>query len=93
MIKFPNNIAKLSVQNIIDILQCNFKILGNINNIVIDNASSIDNANEKSIVFISETRNDKLELLKKTKSKLIICNITEIKNLEFEKCLIIVESP
>jgi UDP-3-O-[3-hydroxymyristoyl] glucosamine N-acyltransferase len=93
MINFPANSKDLTLKDIVNKLQCKYKIVGNYDKIVINNTSSIESANENSLVFISDTRIDKLELLNKTKAKLIICNITETYNIESEKCLIIVDNP
>jgi UDP-3-O-[3-hydroxymyristoyl] glucosamine N-acyltransferase len=93
MIKFPANSKELTFKDIIDKLLCKYEILGNYNNIVINNTASIEKANENSLVFISDTRTDKIDLLNKTKAKLIICSITEINGFEKEKCLIIVDNP
>ena len=93
MIKFPSNSKDLTLNDIVNKLQCKYKIVGNYDKIEINNTSSIESANENSLVFISNTRIDKLELLNKTKAKLIICDISEINNFESEKCLIIVDNP
>jgi UDP-3-O-[3-hydroxymyristoyl] glucosamine N-acyltransferase len=93
MIKFPKNSKELTFTDIIDKLKCKYKILGNYNNIIVNNTSSIETANENSLVFISPTRVDKEKLLNLTNAKLIICDIEEINNFETQKCLIIVENP
>lgn len=93
MIKFPANSKDLTLNDIVNKIQCNYKIVGNYDKIEINNTSSIESANENSLVFISNTRIDKLELLNKTKAKLIICDISEINSFESEKCLIIVDNP
>lgn len=93
MIKFPANSKDLTLKDIVNKLQCKYKIVGNYDKIEINNTSSIESANENSLVFISNTRIDKLELLNKTKAKLIICDISEINNFESEKCLIIGDNP
>lgn len=93
MIKFPDTSKGLTLKDIVNKLECKYKIVGNYEKIVINNTSSIESANENSLVFISDSRIDKAELLKITKAKLIICNITEINNIESEKCLVIVENP
>ena len=93
MIRFPANSKELTLKEIISKLQCNYKILGNCGDIVIDNTSSIQTANENSLVFINDTRIDKLELLNLTNAKAIICNIEGINSIKSDKCLIIVENP
>ena len=93
MIKFPVNSKDLTLKDIVNKLQCKYEIIGNYDKIEINNTSSIESANENSLVFISNTRIDKLELLNKTKAKLIICDISEINNFKSEKCLIIVDNP
>jgi len=93
MIKFPASSKELTLKDIADKLQCKYKVVGNYDNVIINNTSSIESANENSLVFISKTRIDKVELLNITKAKIIICDIAEINDFESEKCLIIVENP
>ena len=93
MIRFPANSKELTLKEIISKLHCKYKILGNLNNIVIDNTSNIQSANENSLVFINDSRIDKLELLNLTKARAIICNIEDLDTIKNDKCLIIVENP
>lgn len=93
MIKFPKFSEELTLTDIIGKLLCDYKILGNDKNIVVNNTSSIDKANENSLVFISATRVDKVDLLNRTKARLIICDTDEKNIFETQKCLIIVKNP
>jgi len=76
--------------NLIELLEYikDFHLEGDIKDIFINNAKSINEANENSIVWLKTGMPE--ELIKNTKSKLIVCD----KNISYsDKCLIKVDNP
>jgi UDP-3-O-[3-hydroxymyristoyl] glucosamine N-acyltransferase len=72
-----------------------FEIIGKTDDISFTNIKPIKNADENSLVFISEGKKDILSLIQTTSSKLIICeksiNLDDL--LNFNKVFILVDNP
>jgi UDP-3-O-[3-hydroxymyristoyl] glucosamine N-acyltransferase len=86
---------KLTLENIKKALSVDFEFKGNSNLDYVDNFKSIIDADEHSIVWCSPDKENKLELISQTASKLIICDSTVQLNesLLEKKGFIIVENP
>lgn len=67
---------KLTLENIKKALSVDFEFKGNSNLDYVDNFKSIIDADEHSIVWCSPDNENKLELISRTASKLIICDST-----------------
>jgi len=81
-------------QDLVDVLGP-FEAIGDSKSIRFNNVSTIEDANENSIVWIRSKRSDFLKTLKETKSRVILCekslNIPE--NLLNNRCFVLVDNP
>ena len=84
-----------SIDEITKILQTGFHIEGNTENIIFNNVKPIEEANEESLVWIKGKKENKQELVERTKSKIIICDNSLLidQELKLRKCFIIVDDP
>lgn len=86
---------KISVENILNLMNCNFKTHGAGLKNYITNLKPANNADEFSLVWINPLRKDKELLLNQTKAKVIICDdsLKLDDQAMQEKVLIHVENP
>jgi len=72
-----------------------FEVVGNIQQVAFSNTLPIEEANEDSIVWIKSSRKDKIELIRNTKAKTILCDnqIDVPDDLKNDKCFIVLKSP
>lgn len=84
-----------SLNDILNLLPIGYKVEGSNNDISFDNVKPIEEANEKSLVWIKGKKENKQELVEKTLAKIIICdpNLLINKKLSKQKCFIIVSDP
>ena len=83
------------LENILEKLDKDYRIIGDKQNITIKDLMPIADANEFSLVWVSPFRRDKNKLVQSTKSRLIITDNSLDFNLfeDSDKCFIIVENP
>ena len=83
------------LKDMLSILPPGYKIEGIRDNIFFTNVKPIDEANDKSLVWIKGKKENKQELVEKTKAKFIICDpsLTISPSLAAKKCFIIVDDP
>ncbi|MFH0734090.1 MAG: UDP-3-O-(3-hydroxymyristoyl)glucosamine N-acyltransferase [bacterium] len=88
-------IINIKVINILESFTFPYKILGNINNLEINNIKPILEADEFSFCWINPKRREKNEYAANTKSRFIVCDdtvkITE--EMLINKCFLIVQNP
>ncbi|MDR3668253.1 MAG: UDP-3-O-(3-hydroxymyristoyl)glucosamine N-acyltransferase [Ignavibacteriaceae bacterium] len=84
-----------SLNDILNLLPIGYKVEGSTNDISFDNVKPIEEANERSLVWIKGKKENKQELVEKTLAKTIICdpNLLINKKLSKQKCFIIVSDP
>ncbi|NMC98202.1 MAG: hypothetical protein GYA62_00575, partial [Bacteroidales bacterium] len=81
----------IRLQDILDVIQ-EYKIIGSTDNISIQNAKKIDEADENSIVWLKPGKSNHIDIINKTAAKAIICSINDaIPNSS--KTFICVENP
>ena len=82
---------------LIDILSIidDYKVIGNSENLLVSNVSTIDKADSNSICWINSSRNDIVDLLSQTSARLILCdqNLVISPELAKDKCFIITTQP
>ena len=85
----------ISLQSLKKYLPNDCKIIGNTENININNIKSIVEADENSIVWLNPTRKDKEELIKITRACIIIADrsLKPNNNILEIKCFILVDNP
>ena len=67
---------KHKITEILSMLDENYKIVGNIENVYFTSFKSLDNAAEDSLVWVSTERADKQELVENTNAQIILCDKT-----------------
>lgn len=84
-----------NIDDVKDIIHTNVKIICDNPELTFDNFSTIEEANEKSLIWIKKNRNDILDILSNTKASFVILehfDISSIANIS-NKCLIMAEDP
>ena len=82
-----------SPDDIIKVLGNESIVKGNVVNFFFTNIKPIHEASEDSLVWISSIRNDKEDLIRNTKAKIIICDDSIDTSAFKDKCFIIVSNP
>ena len=85
----------ISLNDILNILQGEYRVEGKTNNIFFNNVKPIEEANDESLVWIKGKKENKQELVEKTQAKIIICdaNLVITQELSAKKCFVVVDDP
>lgn len=82
-----------SLKAILEKIDCDYQIIGNIEDRYVDKITTPNQADHHSMVFISPTRVDKQSLFENTKACVVICDSILNISSASDKCAIIVADP
>jgi UDP-3-O-[3-hydroxymyristoyl] glucosamine N-acyltransferase len=88
-------VNNFSLKDILKILPKGYRVEGITDNIFFNNVTPIEEANDESLVWIKGKKENKQELVEKTRAKIIVCDISLLisHELSAKKCFIVVDDP
>ena len=85
----------IDIKTILSSITEEYSVLGRTNNIEIDHPASLEEANARSMIWISPKRENKEKTLVSNPAPVIICDqsVELVNEKELDKCVIVVENP
>jgi len=84
------------IAEVLTLLNQNHQLINYSDTLEFDNAKPVNEANERSIVWVSANSNNKLEVIENTEARIVIGDISLLSSaigIDKNKCLILVEDP